>query len=141
MDIAHIAMTVANGRTLDDQLDKLEDQVAVSYQIERKVADIYRLQDDYQEFLKQAETVQDLQADELRRLLITNQNFSMTDAERLETLRRMQDHLLSSQQLKAKADALMQQTSRPSFQKKQALDAFRKAQERRVLADVPLFQD
>ena len=61
MDIAHIAMTVANGRTLDDQLDKLEDQVAVSYQIERKVADIYQLQDDYQDFLKQAETVQDLQ--------------------------------------------------------------------------------
>ena len=60
MDIAHIAMTVANGRTLDDQLDKLEDQVAVSYLIEQKVKDIYNLQDDYQNFLKQAETVQDL---------------------------------------------------------------------------------
>ena len=60
MDIAHIAMTVANGRTLDDQLDKLEDQVSVSYLIEQKVSDIYKLQDDYQDFLKQAETVQDL---------------------------------------------------------------------------------
>ena len=61
MDVVHIAMTVANGATLDDQLEKLEDQVAVSYLIERKVADIYKLQDDYQEFLKQAQTVQDLQ--------------------------------------------------------------------------------
>ena len=61
MDVVHIATTVANGRTLDDQLDKLEDQVAVSYQIEQKVADIYQLQDDYQEFLKQAESVQSLQ--------------------------------------------------------------------------------
>ena len=60
MDIAHIAMTVANGRTLDDQLDKLEDQLGISFLIERKVSDIYNLQDDYQEFLKQAETVQDL---------------------------------------------------------------------------------
>ena len=61
MDVVHIAMTVANGATLDDQLEKLEDQVAVSYLIERKVADIYKLQDDYQEFLKQAESVQSLQ--------------------------------------------------------------------------------
>ena len=61
MDIAHIAMTVANGRILDDQLDELEDQVAVSRQIEQKVSDIYQLQKDYQEFLKQAETVQNLQ--------------------------------------------------------------------------------
>lgn len=60
MDITHIVMTVANGRTLDDQLDKLEDQVGISYLIERKVSDIYDLQEDYQEFLKQAETVQDL---------------------------------------------------------------------------------
>ena len=60
MDIAHIAMTVANGATLDDQLDKLEDQVAISRRIEQKVADIYNLQDDYQEFLKQTETVQNL---------------------------------------------------------------------------------
>ncbi len=60
MDVAHIAMTVANGVTLDDQLDKLEDQVAISRRIEQKVADIYTLQDDYQEFLKQTETVQNL---------------------------------------------------------------------------------
>ena len=60
MDIAHIAMTVANGRTLDDQLDKLEDQVGMSFLIEQKVSDIYNLQEDYQDFLKQAQTVQDL---------------------------------------------------------------------------------
>ena len=96
----------------------------------------------YQQFAEQKVT----KADELRRLLTSNQplsgrNFSMTEAERLETLRRMQDYLLSSQQLKTKADALMQKTRRPSFQKKQALDAFRKAQERQGLAETPLFQD
>ena len=61
MDISHIVMTVANGLTLDDQLDKLEDQVGISYRIERKVSDIYDLQDEYREFLKQTETVQNLQ--------------------------------------------------------------------------------
>ena len=57
MDIAHVAMTVANGATLDDQLEKQEDQLKVSRQIEQKVKDIYRLQEDYQDFLKQAQTV------------------------------------------------------------------------------------
>ena len=80
-------------------------------------------------------------AAELRALLTSNQRFSMTEAERLETLRRMQNYLLSSQQLKTKADALMQQTTRPSFQKQQAMEPFRKAQERKVLAGTPLFQD
>ncbi|MEO0334007.1 MAG: hypothetical protein AAF223_20420, partial [Bacteroidota bacterium] len=60
MDIAHIAMTVANGATLDKQLDKLEEQVALSFQIEQTVSDIYTLQDEYQQFLRQAESVQDL---------------------------------------------------------------------------------
>nr|WKN38706.1 hypothetical protein K4G66_08320 [Tunicatimonas sp. TK19036] len=60
MDIAHIAMTIANGVTLDDQLDKLTEQVGISYLIERKVSDIYNLQEQYQEHLKQTETVQDL---------------------------------------------------------------------------------
>ena len=60
VDIAHIAVTVANGATLDDQLEKQKDQLDVSYQIERKVSDIYRLQEDYQDFLKQAQTVQSL---------------------------------------------------------------------------------
>ena len=61
IDISHIVMTVANGLTLDDQLDKLEEQVGISYRIERKVSDIYELQDEYREFLKQTETVQNLQ--------------------------------------------------------------------------------
>jgi hypothetical protein len=80
-------------------------------------------------------------ADELRRLLASDQRFSMTEAERLETLHRMQDYLLSSQQLKTKADELMRQTSQPPFQKRQALESFRKAQERQVLAGTPLFED
>ena len=91
----------------------------------------------YQQFAEQKVT----KAAELRVLLTSEERFSMTEAERLEILRRMQDYLLSSQQLKTKADALMQKTTRPSFQKKQALDAFRKAQERQVLAETPLFQD
>ena len=60
IDIAHVAMTVANGATLDDQLEKQEDQLKVSRQIEQKVKDIYRLQEDYQDFLKQAQTVRNL---------------------------------------------------------------------------------
>ena len=60
MDIAHIAMTIANGATLDKQLDKLEEQVALSFQIEQTVSDIYTLQDEYQQFLWQAESVRDL---------------------------------------------------------------------------------
>ena len=60
MDIAHIAMTVANGVTLNDQLEKQEDQLTVSRQIERKVKDIYQLQQDYQDFLKQAHSVSNL---------------------------------------------------------------------------------
>ena len=91
----------------------------------------------YQQFAQQKIA----KAAELRTLLASDQRFSMTEAERLETLRRMQDYLLGSQQLKTKADALTQQTGHSSFQKKQALDAFRKAQERQVLAGTLLFQD
>ena len=91
----------------------------------------------YQQFAQQKIT----KAAELQTLLTSDQRFSMTESERLETLQRMHDYLLSSQLLKTKADKLIQQTSRPSFQKKQALDAFRKRQEREVLAGTPLFQD
>lgn len=81
MDVAHIAMTVANGVTLDDQLDKLEDQVAISRRIEQKVADIYTLQDDYQEFLKQTETVQNLRwAD-----LVSSQTHALSLETRMDT--------------------------------------------------------
>ena len=91
----------------------------------------------YQQFADQKVA----KAAELRALLTSNQRFSMTEAERLETLRRMQNYLLSSQQLKAKADALMQQTTRLSFQKQQTLESFRQAQERKVLAGTPLFEN
>jgi len=60
IDPVHIAVTIANGYTLNDQLDKLTEQVGVSYLIEQKVTDIYQLQEDYKEFLKQAETVNEL---------------------------------------------------------------------------------
>lgn len=80
-------------------------------------------------------------ADELRVLLTTDQQFSMTEAERLTTIARMQDYLLSSQQLNAKADELIHQVSNPSFQKKQVTKAFQQQQERKALADTPLFQD
>ena len=89
----------------------------------------------YQQFADQKVA----KAAELRALLTSDQRFLMTEAERLETLRRMQNYLLSSQQLKAKADELMQQTNRLSFQKQQTLESFRKAQERKVLAGTPLF--
>ena len=91
----------------------------------------------YQQFADQKVA----KAAELRVLLTSNQRFSMTEAERLETLQRMQDYLASSQQLKARGDELMRQTSRPSFQKQQTLESFRKAQEREVLAGTPLFQN
>jgi hypothetical protein len=60
IDVAHIAMTVANGTVLNDQLGKLSEQVGVSYLIQQKVSEIYTLQHDYQEFLRQAESVRDL---------------------------------------------------------------------------------
>lgn len=61
MDPVHIALTIANGNTLDDQLTQLTQQVGISYMIEQKVTDIYQLQQDYKEFLKQAESVNELQ--------------------------------------------------------------------------------
>ncbi|MEK6482435.1 hypothetical protein WJR50_33175 [Catalinimonas sp. 4WD22] len=61
MDVTHIAMTVANSQILNDQLDKLNEQVMISYRIEEKVGEIYDLQYNYQEFLKQAESIQELQ--------------------------------------------------------------------------------
>ena len=80
-------------------------------------------------------------AEELRKLLTNNGQFSMTEAERLATVSRMQDYLLSSQKLKAKADDMIRQASKPSFIKAAAINHFRKQQERKVLADTPLFQN
>ena len=78
-------------------------------------------------------------AEELQMLLTNNGQFSMTEAERLTTVNRMQDFLLSSQKLKAKADDLIRQASKPSFSKSAAINHFQKQQERKVLADTPLF--
>ncbi len=80
-----------------------------------------------------------IQADELRVRLTNNQSFSMTEAERLALLRRMQDDLLSSKQLKTQADKLIQRASRDSFSKQQVLNSFQLAQERTVIATTPLF--
>jgi hypothetical protein len=65
MDVTHIAMTVANGTTLNDQLKKMEEQLVVSYHIAGKVSDIYQLQQDYQDHLQQASSVENLQWSDL----------------------------------------------------------------------------
>ena len=78
------------------------------------------------------------EADELRVLLTTNEAFSMTEAERLDIIQRVQDYLRSSQQLQTKADALIQQASQPPFSKQQVLEAFRYRQERAVLSATSL---
>ena len=80
-------------------------------------------------------------AEELRKLFISDERFSMTEAERLATVSRMQDYLLSSQKLKAKADDMIRQASKPSFTKSAVINHFQKRQERKVLAGTPLFQD
>ena len=80
-------------------------------------------------------------AEELRKLLTNNGQFSMTEAERLATVSRMQDYLLSSQKLKAKVDDMIRQASKPSFTKSAVINHFQKRQERKVLATTPLFQD
>jgi len=80
-------------------------------------------------------------ASELQALLTTNQAFSMTEAERLEIIKRMQEYLHRSQQLKVKADQLIQKSARPSFSKTQVLNSFKLSQQRKVLSDTPLFQD
>ncbi|WPP51846.1 hypothetical protein [Catalinimonas niigatensis] len=79
------------------------------------------------------------QAEELRTLLNTDQIFSMTEAERLEMISRMQDHLLEAKQLKAKADELIKKASTPSFQKQQVVNAYKLKQERESLSETPLY--
>ena len=78
-------------------------------------------------------------AGELQALLTTDERFSMTEGERTQMFSQMQHYLLRSQQLHTKADELIRQTASPSFQKEQAVNAFRQQQEREVLADTPLF--
>lgn len=79
------------------------------------------------------------QAGELRRLLLTPARFSMTEAERLETLQHMQVCLLQSQQFTQQADQYIQKVSAPSFAKKQALTSFQHQQQRVLLSNTPLF--
>jgi len=80
-------------------------------------------------------------ASELQALLTTNQALSMTEAERLEILKRMQEYLQSSQQFKVKADQLIQQSAKPSFSKAQMLNSFKLSQQRKAMSRTPLFQD
>ena len=79
------------------------------------------------------------QASELRQQLTGNRHFSMTEAERLALLRRMQDDLLSSQQLKTQADQLIRLTGSRSFSKQQVLNSFRHTHERKAIATTPVF--
>jgi len=78
-------------------------------------------------------------ASELQVLLTTNEAFSMTEAERLEKIKIMQEYLQSSQHLKVKADQLIQQSAKPSFSKAQVLNSFKLSQQRKVLGSTPLF--
>jgi len=80
-----------------------------------------------------------VKADELRAMLHKDGQFSMTESERLELLRRMQEYLLSSQHLKAQADRLIHQASTYSFSKQQAINRFGQARERKVMATTPVF--
>ena len=80
-------------------------------------------------------------AGELRTLLTTNDQFSMTESERLEIITRMKQYLQESQQLKVKADQLILQSGQPSFSKAQVLNSFKLSQQRKVLGDTPLYQD
>ncbi|MEM9675590.1 MAG: hypothetical protein ACFB15_02845 [Cyclobacteriaceae bacterium] len=79
------------------------------------------------------------QADELKTKLTEGQTFSMTEAERLKLLSTMQQYLLASQQLNAQSDELLEQVSRPSSLKEQALERYKKAQIRKTAATTPLF--
>ncbi len=94
MDITHIALTVANGAVLEDQLEKLQEQVAVSYLIEDKVSDIYNLQYDYRQHLKQVESVQDLAWVDLQNsaeqssALVTNMDAYVSGITGIEALKR-----------------------------------------------------
>ncbi|MEQ9442156.1 MAG: hypothetical protein RIG62_24155 [Cyclobacteriaceae bacterium] len=80
-----------------------------------------------------------IQSEELQRRLTQDRAFSMTEAQRLEMLCRMQQYLGESQQLSTQADALLGQVSRPSRAKAHALNRFEQAQIRSVLAATPLF--
>ena len=79
------------------------------------------------------------QANELRLRLTRNRNFSMTEAERLEMLGQMQEDLLSSKQLKAQADRLIQQADDYPFSKQQVLNSFWQAHERKAISTTPVF--
>ena len=78
-------------------------------------------------------------AKELRILLTTNSQFSMTEAERLEIITRMQQYLQEGQQFKVKVDQLIQQSAKPAFSKSQVLNSFKLNQQRKVLGDTELF--
>jgi len=79
------------------------------------------------------------QADELQARLNSNHAFSMTQAQRLEMLSRMQQYLSESQKHRTQADELVRQVSRPFTAKQYALERYEKAQQRKVLANTPLF--
>lgn len=103
MDITHIALTVANGAVLEDQLKKIEEQVAVSYLIEEKVSDIYNLQYDYQQYLKQVESVQELSWVDLQNsveqssALVTSMNAYVPGITGIEALKRSYENPSSPQ--------------------------------------------
>ena len=80
-------------------------------------------------------------AAELRVLLTTDRQFSMTERERLEILAQMQRALQESQQLRSQADQLMQQVTQTPLTKTRALHAYEKQQERNTMASTPVHQN
>lgn len=93
-----------------------------------------------------AKTYQDLsesrleKSRELQALLKTNEAFSMTEHERLESITRMQDYFNSSLKLKAQADQLIQKATSTSFSKAYSIQEFEHQLERKILEKSTLFQ-
>lgn len=93
-----------------------------------------------------AKTYQDLaesklqKARELQLLLQRDEVFSMTEQQRLETIKRMQGYFNSSLMLKTKADQLVQKAASTSFSKAYSIQVLEHQMERKILEKSTLFQ-
>jgi hypothetical protein len=93
-----------------------------------------------------AKTYQDLaesrlqKAWELQLLLQSDDVFSMTEQQRLETIKRMQEYFHSSLKLKTKADQLVQKAASKSFSKAYSIQVLEHQMERKILEKSTLFQ-
>ncbi|MEK6481650.1 hypothetical protein WJR50_29165 [Catalinimonas sp. 4WD22] len=93
-----------------------------------------------------AKTYQDLaesklkNAQELQLLLQRDEVFSMTEQQRLKTIKRMQEYFQSSSKLKTKADQWVQKAASNSFSKAYSVQVFEHQLERKILEKSTLFQ-